>query len=223
MDLSQLISSLRIPKAFREIITFIGGFGFLLILWLGGKFPEFNFVHVAQLNRVETDILILITCYLVGKIILFILHILNILADLVNLIFVARKHEARGNLLNEIKHFFLYTEDIYKPFIPGEIDRTISIGEFWETLAKNGLLEQGMERDFQAIMFSKFFFSYSILLFWIFNPMLWKIIMATLSVYFLILWYGADRGLFITHLEIQKHIVKKVRKQKEAESHKSLS
>lgn len=207
MDIMQTLSSLKMPKLFREIITLVGGLGFLLILWvLRLQYLHFNFG--ITLNRPELDITIIIIGYLVGKMVLMFTHILNSIDYFFD--YMCRPAiRSPIKWQDRIKEYFAYRSLIgNQPINAKEVERTITVGEIWKALSQHQLYEEAIERDFQASMFARFFFAYAVLGWWYLNSGLAKTIAAILAFFFAVYWYNLNKRTFISWIEFQKHIVK---------------
>src|SRR5690349_14105191 len=203
MDISQLISSLKVPKLFREIITLIGGIGFLLILWVL-KLQHINFNLGVAIARPEIDLLFLIFAYLIGKIILSFTSILDWFDLFINHSLSEKKEVSSLDFWHKVKKFLLYRS--VGPAYFDKIKNTITIGEVYGELAKYELFEESFERDRQALLFSQFFIIYSILFIVYFNS--FKILSIILTIFFIMRWYKIKRELFSQWIDFQAHMVK---------------
>lgn len=219
MDTAEkLLSSLRVPKLFREIITLIGGLGFLIILWeLKLRYLKIDFG--LNLGRFEIDSVILVISYLTGKSIMIFTDTLDMANDFINYLLVPKKIFS-VECWNDIKNFFRYKNLAKLPIKYDEVKQKITTGEVWRALGEHELFEENRERNFQSLMFIRFFFIYLLLTFCYSTSNSIKIYSLVLIIFAIIEYYKSKRYLFTSWLQFQDHIVKEAAKHQEEKNKK---
>lgn len=205
IEIAKAIKDFKPPKIYRDVITIVGGMGFLLILYtLKLKSLTFNFG--ISLSKFELDFLILICSFLVGRILLSLLYSLDRISYLVSRI--GKKEDKETSLWQKFKKYIFYREALSERISQNQVKESITVNEIWKALSEAELFEEHLERSFINVILLKFFISYTILGLLFFHSETNKLISLTLFLYFILEWYLQNRKIILEHIELQKGIVK---------------
>ncbi len=218
MNPVEFLSKLKTANLFQEVVIFVGGFGFLCMVW----FFQLRFLDLKIFfgwDRLEIDSLIFISSYLIGRGVLFLAHrILVIVEHLAAYLFFPNqvnisKRFDKSEIGKKARAFwrrsFDHCSSAEIPIAVSDEKQKITAEEVYEILGKNPLYQGTMDNYSIKMILASFFACYSALGSWYANTIFLKVISLIFMIFFVFEWHLLRRDINNLWLDTQKSLVKK--------------